>query len=387
MGKSLFEKFNFGSGEIVALDVSSKNLTAIIGLVKAKKLISIKQLKTETYSGYAEGEWLNVEELKENAVSVLKKAMQGCKIKKKILHVSVPAEFLAVAVKNVDVEYEHIHKLTDADFDYFYYKGDTYGDGDFVPVNASGISFSIDGESNTIDSPKGENAQKLSGKVSYQFCEKSYFKIFNDIANRLGFKEVLYYATPFVENLTIFEKEERFNELLLIDVGYISSSVSTFKGDGVLALRSFSFGLGHVAAAIYEALEIPFDDAEEVLKKVDLNLNYDGETFETAGGYQVYLSDVAQIAIDCIRVLSATIKDAIIECGYQGSASLPFYVTGEGLELRGLIKYLERGLIKEIECVSPKLPGYTKPQFSSAVSLINIAAEINENRAGRLIYN
>ena len=176
MGKSLFKKFNFGSGEIVALDVSSKNLTAIIGLVKAKKLISIKQLKTETYSGYAEGEWLNVEELKENAVSVLKKAMQGCKIKKKILHVSVPAEFLAVAVKNVDVEYEHIHKLTDADFDYFYYKGDTYGDGDFVPVNASGISFSIDGESISWILLRAKTLRSCQGKFLISFAIKAILK-------------------------------------------------------------------------------------------------------------------------------------------------------------------------------------------------------------------
>lgn len=387
MVKSLFKKLNFSSSDIIALDVSSKNLTATAGIVKAGKLLSIKQFESVSYSGYADGQWFDLDELKEKAASVVKKAMQGCKIKKKVLHVSVPAEFLAVTVKNVDVEYEHVHKLTNADFDYFYYKGDTYGDGDFLPVNASGISFSIDGESNTFESPIGENAQSLSGEVSYLFCEKAYTKVFDDVASRCGFKEVLYYATPFVENLTIFEKEERFNELLLIDVGYISSSVSTFKGDGVLALKSFSFGLGHIAAMVYEALEIPFEDAEEVLRKVDLNLNYDGEIFETANGYNVDMSDVAQIAIDSIRVLSATIKDAIIECGYQGSATLPFYVTGEGLELRGLTKYLERGLIKELECVAPKFPAYSKPQYSSAVSLINIAAEINENRAGRLIYN
>ena len=377
----------FGTNEAVALDVSSKNLTSVVAIVKAGKLLSLKQVDSVPYSGFYEGEWLDENELKEKAYGLLQNALKDVKGKRKVLHVSVPAEFLAVNVKGVSVEYDRVRKITSADLDYFYYKGDTFGDGEFIPINASDVAFSLDGGSNTTESPIGEAVQKIAGEVSYVFCEKSYFSIFDELASKLGFKETHYYATPLCEGLNIFEKEERFNELLLIDVGYLSTSVSVMKGNGLMALRSFSYGLGHVAANVYEALEIPFDDASELIGKIDLNLNYTDEIYETKSGYKIYMADVASIVIDSLRVLSATIKDAIVECGYIPTPSLPFYVTGEGLELKGITKYLERGLIKELEIVAPKNPAYNKPQNSSAISLINIAVGIGENRAGRLIYN
>ncbi|MDY4559135.1 MAG: hypothetical protein SPD42_01315, partial [Eubacteriales bacterium] len=67
MIKSLFKKMGFGTNEAVALDVSSKNLTSVVAIVKAGKLLSLKQVDSVPYSGFYEGEWLDENELKEKA--------------------------------------------------------------------------------------------------------------------------------------------------------------------------------------------------------------------------------------------------------------------------------------------------------------------------------
>ena len=295
---------------------------------------------------------------------------------------------MAVVTKKVDVEYERSKRITDYDVDYLYQKGDDFNEGGFRTVSATAIAYSLDGGSWSFEDPRNRFAQKLAVNASYILCEKKYFSVFNEIASRLGFKTVQYHPTPLCEILSVFEKEERFNQQLLVDVGYLSTSVVVFKGDGVQALKSFSYGWAHIAANLYEMLEIPFEDAEEMLKQIDLNLYYeDGEIYTTASGYDIPIAEAVEIARASLNVLVSTVKQAAEECDFMGSSALPVYLTGDAFEqFRGAPKYIERGLMQTVAVVSPKYPSYNKPQFSSCMSLIEVASRTSGASAGRVIY-
>ena len=50
------------------------------------------------------------------------------------------------------------------------------------------------------------------------------------------------------------------------------------------------------------------------------------------------------------------------------------YITGEGVKaVRGTAEHLSNRLVKNVEIISPAVPYYDKPQFSSLLSLLNIA--------------
>ena len=376
------------TNDIVALDVSSKCIPAMVGVEKSNKFLSVKCEERQTYFGYSEGEWIDIENVKNVSETVLKRVLGSFKGKRKILHVSVPAEFLAVVTKKVDVEYERSKRITDYDVDYLYQKGDDFNESGFRTVSATAIAYSLDGGSWSFEDPRNCFAQKLAVNASYILCEKKYFSVFNEIASRLGFKTVQYHPTPLCEILSVFEKEERFNQQLLVDVGYLSTSVVVFKGDGVQALKSFSYGWAHIAANLYEMLEIPFEDAEEMLKQIDLNLYYeDGEIYTTASGYDIPIAEAVEIARASLNVLVSTVKQAAEECDFMGSSALPVYLTGDAFEqFRGAPKYIERGLMQTVAVVSPKYPSYNKPQFSSCMSLIEVASRTSGASAGRVIY-
>ena len=54
----------------------------------------------------------------------------------------------------------------------------------------------------------------------------------------------------------------------------------------------------------------------------------------------------------------------------------PVNITGEGVNaIRGTVEHISNRLVKNVEIISPAVPYYDKPQFSSLLSLLNTALE------------
>jgi len=378
---SLFTK------DIAVLDVNSRLISAIVGSKRAQSVFGIKSLVEKQHQGYENGEWFDQNDTVDIAKSVLLDAMKSADSRTKKLFIGVPAEFVTVVTKEVGIRLDRQRRVIDDDIDYLLKKGDDFDTDKYLTINTSAIYYSVNDDEKIYNDVRDMEATKVDACVSYMLCEKSFVKMFDEVAASLGFTDVRYVATCWAECMTLLEKEQRDSVYMLIDIGYLSSSVCIAKGEGILEMKSFSMGGAHICADIYEALEVPFDMAEEAKRLVDINLNYNDEAVLVGDGENVvYATDACEIAKNRLDVFADVISDIFKEIEEDAPSYMPVYLTGEGVaSMRGAKKYLSEQLGKNIEIVTPKLPGFVKPDDCSKASLLVMADNLSKFNFGAFI--
>lgn len=378
---SLFTK------DIAVLDVNSRLVTAIVGAKRAQSVFGIKAMAEKQHQGYENGEWFDAKETVELAKSVLIESMKESDSRTKKLFIGVPAEFVAVVTKEVSIRLDRRRRVIDDDIAYLLKKGDDFDSNKYLTINTSAIYYSLDDEDKIYNDVRDMEAQKVDACVSYMLCEKSLVDMFDAVASSLGFTDVKYVATCWAECMALLEKEQRDNVYMLIDAGYLSSSVCIAKGEGILDMKSFSMGGAHICADIFEALEVPFDMAEEAKRLVDLNLNYSDEAVLVSDGENVvHALDACEIAKSRLDVFVEVLAGIFKDIEDDAPSYMPVYITGEGIAtMRGATKYLSEQLGKNIEIITPKLPGFAKPEDCSKASLLVMADNLSRFDFGAFI--
>lgn len=378
---SLFTK------DIAVLDVNSRLVTAIVGAKRAQSVFGIKAMAEKQHQGYENGEWFDAKETVELAKSVLIESMKESDSRTKKLFIGVPAEFVAVVTKEVSIRLDRRRRVIDDDIAYLLKKGDDFDSNKYLTINTSAIYYSLDDEDKIYNDVRDMEAQKVDACVSYMLCEKSFVDMFDEVASSLGFTDVKYVATCWAECMALLEKEQRDNVYMLIDAGYLSSSVCIAKGEGILDMKSISMGGAHICADIFEALEVPFDMAEEAKRLVDLNLNYSDEAVLVSDGENiVYALDACEIAKSRLDVFVEVLAGIFKDIEDDAPSYMPVYITGEGIAtMRGATKYLSEQLGKNIEIITPKLPGFAKPEDCSKASLLVMADNLSRFDFGAFI--
>ena len=351
--------------DIAVLDVNSRLVSAIVGAKRAQSVFGIKSVVEKQHQGYENGEWFDEQETVQIAKAVLLEAMKEADSRTKRLFIGVPAEFVTVVTKEVSVRLDRERRVIDDDISYLLKKGDDFDHDKFLTINTSAIYFSVDGEDKIYSDVRDMEATTVEACVSYMLCETSFVKMFDTVANELGFTDVRYVATCWAECMSLLEKEQRDNVYMLIDIGYLSSSVCLAKGDGILDMKSFSMGGAHICADIFEAL--------------DAVLVSDGEN-------AVYAQDACEIAKNRLDVFAEILSDIFKEIEDDAPSYMSVYLTGEGVaSMRGAKKYLSEQLGKNIEIITPKLPGFVKPEDSSKASLLVMADNLSKFDFGAFI--
>lgn len=378
---------NIFTKDIAVLDVTSRLVSAIVGSKKAQSVFGIKAVSELACQGYENGEWFDAVDTIQVAKDVLVDAMKKAGSRTKRLYVSVPAEFVTVVCKEVSVTLDKKRRVLDEDIDYLLEKGNDFEGSGYETINTSAIYFAIDDNEKLFSDVRGMDAERIEACVSYVLCEKSYLEMFDEVGDALGFKDIRYIATPWAECMGLLEKEQRDKVYMLIDVGYMSTSVALAKGDGILDLKSFSMGGAHIAGDIYEALEVPFELAEEAKRLVDLNLNYTRDAVLVSSGEDlVRAADALEVAKSRLDVFADIFGDILKEIETDVPGYMEVYLTGEGIaSIRGAKKYLSEQLGKNIEIITPKLPGFIKPEDSSKASVLLMADTLSKSSFGEVI--
>lgn len=378
---------NVFTKDIAILDVTSRLISAIVGVKKAQSVFGVKALVEKENSGFENGEWFDAEDTQSVAVSVLKEAMQTAESSTKKLFIGVPAEFVAVVTKTVGITLDRERRVVDADIDFLIKKGDDFNTDQYVLINSTPVEFGVNTSDKTYRDVRGLTASAVNGVVSYILCEKRFIDMFDEVANTLGFKEVKYVCTAWAEGISLFEKEERDEPYILADIGFISSSVLIGRGDGIIDLKSFSLGGGHISGDMCEALDVSFDLAEKARELVDLNLNYADDAILVADQEDVIYGTEACEVVRCrLEDIADIIKDVIYASGIDFPSYAPVYITGEGIAaIRGAKKYLGMELGMNVDIVTPKVPGYVKPGNASKISLLQVAETLSKFGFGSFV--
>ncbi len=363
--------------DVAILDIGSGKVTVLIGQRGVNNTIVINGMGQCDYAGFCDGEWFNPEQLSYVIGYAVNSAEANSRTKIKHLYIGVPGDFTTVECRDVSITFNKKRKVTLGDVDTLHEQGDVYKDDpEYTVINSQPIYYCLDDERRLIQ-PIGLNSTKLSGHISYILAENSFISLFDKVMDELGIESVEYVSSVLAETLFLFEDVKRDQYVVLIDVGYITTTVAVGRGDGLLGLYNFSQGGGHITGDIAMALGISYPQAESLKRKVVLSLNpTEEDVYEVPGkdGVEKFSAlTVNEIVTERIKIIATTIEKCLKLCEYEYPDYIPYHLTGGGLSyMKGARSYLSKRLNKPVEIIAPSLPQLNRPHMSSSLGLLDM---------------
>ncbi len=359
------------------IDIGSATVVALVGEHGVNGTFKICGKGDISYAGFQNAEFLEPESLKLVIGSAISNAEITSDSKITEVYIGVPGEFCTCVTKAINLKFPKIKKISDFDVDNIFKTGNTFAsDPNYQVINKSVVYFDIDGTNRVID-PVGIKAKSVTGHVSYILAQKQFIKQMKSIFSDLKISIRGFISANYAECMYMFEPKVRDKYALLVDVGYITTTVSLARGNSLLYLSSFSLGGGYITADLAECLHISFNEAERLKHKVILGWNASqADTYEIDGDetIQTYSAKATnEIVADRIEMICEYIDKSLANCVYDLPEFLPVYITGGGFNfIRGVKFVVSKKLKRQVEMISPNLPNVNRPDYSSEVGLLNL---------------
>ena len=370
------------SKEVAILDFGSQCITVAVGFPDVNHTINVTAFYEEPYEGFMDGEFIEPNNLED----ALSRALAGAEksINKKItsLTIGVPTEFCFSMCKTVAQTFIKPKKITRKDlmsmFDEVSININTH-----TIINRDFVYFVL-GENNKVENPIGYVDSKITAGLSFILAENSFIDVVCKALIKCGVQDFDFVSSAYAQGLYLFDKEQRDRYLLLVDTGYITTSVALFRGRGVLELSSFSLGGGHICADLSSLLKIPFDSAESLFKKVVLCIEpAESDTYEIVINKQIVPVSmrVANAIVESrIEVIAKGIQKCFNSWQYKFPDFIPVYITGGGLALtKGGKDVLANVLLKNVEVAKMPYSQHNRVNNSSSMAVLDYAINKKNN--------
>lgn len=371
------------------LDVQSDKLSLVLARASASG-VRVLYREDMDYAGFQDGEFLDKDAVSALVPTAVAKAAQAAKVKIRNVLVGVPGEFTPVVCRTVRKDFGKPKKLTAGDLDRLHKEGADFADNtDYVCINSSPIYYITDSHTRVV-SPIGSVTSQISCYISYVLMEKTFKTIFDAVIQKAG-ATASYCSSMLAEVMFIMPTEIRDDGAILFDSGYISSSVAFAKGDGIMHNVAFSLGSGHIAAKLYQKLTIPYGHALMLLKKINMNLQFEKDSkYTVAVGNSEFsydVTDVNEVCFEVIQQIGNAVNKAISMSKTEIPQHVPMLITGSGIsEITGARELLEAITKRPIGVVAPTVTELSGAEYASLASLVLYSLSIKHNGLlGRLL--
>lgn len=370
---------------IAILDIRSLEITAVVGERGVNNTFIIKSKYSCAYDGYAEGEMVDEESFLAAVRDVVKSTISSLG-GIKTFYVGVPAEFTRVVQSDKVMSFQSAKKITAVDCEYLAGMSMPEDAKDYRTIRHSCMYYILSDKRKLID-PVGTVSDSLRGKFCFYQCSNKFINLIsNAFKNLSSVNDIKLIPSVYAEAIYLLPPEQRDECAVLFDLGYISSSYSVVCGNGIAFCESFSIGIGHLAVYLMTELDIPYEVASAFLNQLNLNAKetlsgsiecmYEGHNFKYSA---IILRDKVREGLDGI---CETIEECIQSYKERNLESKPMYITGESVKtVRGTVEHISNRLVKNIEVITPQVPYYDKPQYSSILSLLDTALTDEESRS------
>lgn len=366
---------------VAIIDIGSTSIVTMIGEHGVNNTFNISGKGEIFYAGFQNAEFLEPENLKLVVANSISNAEISSDKKIYEIYVGVPGEFCSCVTKSVNLTFPKSKKISQFDVQNIFDTGNDFdGDPMYTVINKSVIYYEIDGMKRVID-PVGIKAKSLTGVVSYVLARKSFTGMFKSIFAELKIMVKGFISATLAEGLYLFDPKMRDKYSILVDVGYITTNVALFRGNGMLSLGSFSLGGGYITADLAECLKTSFSDAEKIKHKVVLGWKTSPrDVYEIDGndGHMQTFSASAtnEIVTDRAEMICDYIQKCFDNCVYSLPDFLPVNITGGGFNfIKGIKQVVSNKLKRKVNLVSPTYPNINSPDFSSEVGILYLVLQ------------
>lgn len=364
--------------EVAILDFGSSKLSVLIGAKGINNTYKIKGSADALYDGFTNGEFFDEQKLNVAIKEAISKVQINSNFNISKIYVGVPAEFCYSTLKQATIPFQKRKKINDDDIYLLFDEAEKMlNDANNFVINRSPIYFVMD-DNRKVVNPNGMKTSKLSGNISFVVAEAKFVKLVYGILKEMDIEQVEFVSSVLAESLFLLEPEIRDNYAVIIDCGYLTTSVAWVQGDGIISLKAFSIGGGHITADISQCLNVNFKDAETLKRKAVLSLDatdtdiYQINVDGTSSPYSAKL--VNEIITARLEMIAKTINKCLNSVETGSNAYYPIYLTGGGISLiKGGKDFLSKSIGKNIELLTPNLPELNRPNLSSELSVLDMA--------------
>ena len=363
---------------VTVLDFGSSRITALVGMKDVNKSFKLLASSESEYDGYANGEFVDANNLKNVIESVLKDIESQLHCKLRNIYIGVPAEFCFCYNATLNTVFNKKVKITPKIIDNLFYEDKEYNPYPSHTVINKAPLFYILNDDNKTNDPVGQFASKIQANVSYVLVENNFKMLVSGILDEYGIKDYDFISNTLAEAIYLIDDTKRNEGAILIDCGYISSSITQVLGDGLKELKSFSMGGAFITSDLAKVFDLDFEDAESLKRQAIVTLRPSGvDCYETDAGKKVGIRTANEVILARVDNIINIIKKCIDSFEVQLPKYIPLYLTGGGLNyIEGISDYLRHEFDRPVEFVAPKALLYRKPDLSSSISLLNMAINL-----------
>ncbi len=367
---------------VAILDIRSGEVTFALGTKGVNETFVFKDSRTEEYEGYLSEGFLDEGSFRRAVIKSINAVRQnyGGVIDK--VYVGVPAPFVKVATKGHTISFPSKRKITVQDVEALYESGlsELLMNGRCIHRSAMYFSLGDNRKYFTVEALYGMPTTLLKGALSYYFVEDVFFDGLTALLEGENFEEITLVPSTLAQASYLQEEKKREGYAFLLDVGFLTTSVSVIYGNGIVHEESFNCGVGTIRVALMQELGVEYSTAVDILSDANISGGNVGKDVVWAAAQSnrqfsvQYINDIIKCNLDgmCEKI------DGFFNRYYQdksvGLTAHPIDVTGEGVNgIKGLTEHISRRLNRLTEVVYPDLPYFDKPAFSSRISLLNVA--------------
>lgn len=360
------------------LDIGSSTISVMIAERGSNNTYKILGQSEVEYSGFIDEEFLREGELVDAIGHALNQAQSRAGIKVSSIFVGVPGAFVSLYSREVEIDFGSPRIIVAEDVEDIYQKGAAnINSSEHVMIHRAPIHYALK-DGRLVYNPIGKKTDGFVGKVSFCFAKKSFVNKVFDILKHFKINKIEFIAQSYAQGLYLTTQEERDSSIVLVDVGYITTNVMLISGAGLIFLKSFALGGGHITADISEFFNVPFDVAEKFKRKVVLSFcfNEDEEyTVEDKGQiYKIRANDLHETVKYRVAEIANLIQMCLDSCKEEFLRKSKMYVTGGGiLYLRGAKEHLAKELDLMVMQASGANAEYSEPAKTSTFAVLEMA--------------
>ncbi len=371
------------NGCVAVLDIRSNEVSFLLGSKGVNGTFVFNGTQSEKYDGYCldgffdEGSFCRAVV---RAVSAVQQTYEGM-IEE--IYVGVPSPFVSVVTKGHTASFHKKRKITAQDIDALYESGmnDLLAKGKCIRRSAMYFTLGDNRKYFFAEDLYGVPTTMLKGALCYYFISEHFDEFIRKLLGDMGFFNIKMIPSTLAQSYYLLPEKKREGYAFLLDIGFMTSSISVVYGNGIVHEESFDCGIGSVIVELIQTLGIDYAVAEELLTNANISggtvprdMAYMSEIDERSFPVQK-VNDVIKFALDvlCERV------DVFLRKYYKDKASImlsvnPISITGEGIgTIKGAAEHISKRVSWLTEIVYPDLPYYDKPTCSSRISLLATA--------------
>lgn len=376
---------------VAILDIRSYEITFFLGSKGVNGTFVFYGNHTEKYEGFSTEGFFDEDSFRRAVVAAVTSVRQTYEGVIGDIYVSVPASFVSVLTKGHTISFPKKRKISMQDINALFESGQSelLGSGELIRRSAMYFTLGDNRKYFTSEDLYGVPTTLLKGALCYYFADEKFANVVSSVITDLGFNQPTFLPSTLAQALYLLPPKRREGYAFLLDVGFLSTSVSVVYGNGIVREQSFDCGLGTVLVSLMQELGVEYETAEEILRSANVSggsvpkeLEWTSESGEIT--FPVWkINEIVKCSLD---VLCENVENFFAENYREKAASAlavnPISLTGEGIGgIAGATEHLSKRLNRLTETVSPDLPYYDKPAFSSRMALLSMALSDQTKRS------